>query len=214
MSQQTPRILPIHLSNFAPSNHNHPSTATSVVRLLGTITALHGDTATLSSGGYAVTCLLNRDAHLRLHGVYEVVGKVVNLEGGQGEGVRLLTSTEWPDKVDEKTGEVTKVDLRVYDAVVSAIFVSFFFFFLSLFPISISYSSAVLCPDGFDSLVQGEAVRQRCGKGTTSDECLSANFQNNRSRQHIGRKRFSMMGDRTSEQLAQELSSMTFGAKA
>ena len=52
----TPRILPGHLHAFAPSAH--PSTST--VRLLGTISTVSGDQATLTCGNEAVTILLNR----------------------------------------------------------------------------------------------------------------------------------------------------------
>jgi hypothetical protein len=55
-SIRTPRILPSHIQNFAPSAN--PSTST--VRMLGIITTVHGDQATLTCGDQAVTLLLNR----------------------------------------------------------------------------------------------------------------------------------------------------------
>ncbi|KAL9113043.1 MAG: hypothetical protein Q9227_002655 [Pyrenula ochraceoflavens] len=116
MSLPTPRILPTHLHAFSPSTLPTSSTPTPVIRLLGTITSLRGDQATLSSCGSSVTCLLSRDSHLRLNGIYEVLGKVVNLEGGMGEGVKLLSATEWDEsKVGEKG-----VDWRAWEAVVEA----------------------------------------------------------------------------------------------
>ncbi|KAJ9653507.1 hypothetical protein H2198_007289, partial [Neophaeococcomyces mojaviensis] len=107
----TPRILPKHLSQFAPSAH--PSITT--IRTLGTITSIHGETATLTSGdGETVTLLLNRDSHLSPQGLYEVVGKVVNLEGGNGYGIKVMATTEW------KNANGSKVDLAAFDAVVDA----------------------------------------------------------------------------------------------
>ena len=50
----TPRILPAHLHAFAPGS------ATGTVRMLGTITTVSGDQATLTCGSDAVTILLNR----------------------------------------------------------------------------------------------------------------------------------------------------------
>jgi hypothetical protein len=52
----TPRILPSHLHAFAPAAH--PSTST--FRMLGNITTVSGDQATLTCGNDAVTILLNR----------------------------------------------------------------------------------------------------------------------------------------------------------
>ena len=47
--------------------------------------------------------------------MYEIVGKVVNLEGGGGLGLKVLGSTEWP-----KNEQGTAADLRAYEAVVDA----------------------------------------------------------------------------------------------
>ena len=79
MSLQTPRILPSHLHAF------HPSSASSnTVRILGTVTALHGSTGTLTCGTNGdVTLILKSDARLQVGKLVEVVGKVADLEGGQ-----------------------------------------------------------------------------------------------------------------------------------
>jgi hypothetical protein len=55
-SISTPRVLPSHLHAFAPNAH--PTTTT--VRLLGIITTVAGDQATLTCGSDAVTIILNR----------------------------------------------------------------------------------------------------------------------------------------------------------
>lgn len=60
-----------------------------------------------------MTLLLSRESHLRLNGLYEVIGKVVSLQGGGagGElGVRVLGATEWSGQVD----------MAGYEAVVDA----------------------------------------------------------------------------------------------
>lgn len=54
-----------------------------------------------------------RDSHLSLHSYYEVVGKVINLEGGQGLGLRVLGAYGVP------IGENGQgPDLKTYAAVV------------------------------------------------------------------------------------------------
>lgn len=58
MDIATPRVLPSHLHAFAPSAHPQKST----VRVLGVITTVSGDQATLTCGNDAVTILLNRYA--------------------------------------------------------------------------------------------------------------------------------------------------------
>lgn len=131
-SISTPRVLPSHLHAFAPSAH--PTTNT--VRLLGIITTVSGDQATLTCGTEATTIILNRytvplvhlytlfvtilltttsdsDSHLQVNAMYEIVGKVINLEGGAGTGVRVLSSCEWPKN---QRGELP--DMKLYEAVV------------------------------------------------------------------------------------------------
>lgn len=114
-SQSTPRILPRHLSSFSPSSSNKVP-----VRILGKVTSISSDQVTLTCDIDAqthetVTCLINRDSHLAQGTYYEVIGKVVNLEGGQGLGLKVLTATEW-----KVAGG--KVDMKVYEAVVDATF--------------------------------------------------------------------------------------------
>jgi hypothetical protein len=82
MSLQTPRILPSHLNAFHPSSSGPRSTHT--VRILGTVTGLRGDQATITCGNNGeVTLLLKPDSHLQMGKLVEVVGKVTDLEGGQ-----------------------------------------------------------------------------------------------------------------------------------
>ncbi|RMZ85539.1 hypothetical protein DV737_g558, partial [Chaetothyriales sp. CBS 132003] len=134
----TPRVLPAHLHAFAPSAH--PPTST--VRLLGIITTVDRDQATLTCGSESVTIVLNRfvhshigtsprlasvisawaptyfsypnrDSHISVNSMYEVVGKVIDLAGGQGLGIRVLSTTEWPRNA---RGELP--DLKLFEAVV------------------------------------------------------------------------------------------------
>lgn len=51
-----------------------------------------------------------------MHSLYEVVGKVINLEGGHGLGIRVLGATQWPK--NEQTGQTA--DLKAFEAVVDA----------------------------------------------------------------------------------------------
>lgn len=82
MSFQTPRVLPSHLHAFHPSSAGPRSTRT--VRLLGTVSALRGDTATITCGNHGdVTLILKPDSHLQMGKLVEIVGKVADLEGGQ-----------------------------------------------------------------------------------------------------------------------------------
>ncbi|KAA8652614.1 putative ssDNA binding protein Ssb3 [Aspergillus tanneri] len=98
MSLQTPRVLPAHLHAFHPSNTTGPR-STNTVRLLGTVTSLRGDTATLSCGTNGdVNLVLKADSHLQMGKLVEIVGKVTDCEGGIG--VRVLGSFDWgsPEK--------------------------------------------------------------------------------------------------------------------
>lgn len=82
MSLQTPRILPAHLNAFHPSSAGQRSTHT--IRILGTVSALRGDTATITCGNNGdVTLILKPDSHLQMGKMIEVVGKVADLDGGQ-----------------------------------------------------------------------------------------------------------------------------------
>jgi replication factor A3 len=60
--------------------------------------------------------LASSESHLSLRSTYEVVGKVITLDGGMGLGLRVLGATEWPKNPD--TG--TAIDLKAYEAVVDA----------------------------------------------------------------------------------------------
>lgn len=79
MSLQTPRILPQHLANFHPNS----GSSTHTVRILGTVSALQGDTAKITCGNHGdVTLILTPDEHLQMGKLVEVVGKVADVEGG------------------------------------------------------------------------------------------------------------------------------------
>jgi hypothetical protein len=95
MSLQTPRILPSHLQAFHPSSAGSHTTYT--VRLLGTVTALHGSTGTLTCGNNGdVTLILKSDARLQVGKLVEVVGKVADLEGGQVCLILSFSGGCWP----------------------------------------------------------------------------------------------------------------------
>lgn len=75
MSLQTPRVLPSHLHAFSGSK---------TVRILGTVSALHGETAVITCGSHGdVTLLLKPDSHLQMGKLVDIVGKVTDLDGGQ-----------------------------------------------------------------------------------------------------------------------------------
>ncbi|PWY67195.1 putative ssDNA binding protein Ssb3 [Aspergillus heteromorphus CBS 117.55] len=110
MSLQTPRVLPAHLHAFHPSSSGPRSAHT--VRLLGTVTALRGDTATITCGNNGdVTLILKPDSHLQMGKLVEVIGKVTDLENGQGVGLRLLGSTDWGNPAD--------CDYKIYENLVN-----------------------------------------------------------------------------------------------
>jgi uncharacterized transporter YbjL len=93
MSLQTPRVLPSHLHAFHPSSDSSTRAATQTVRLLGTVTALRGETATITCGTHGdVTLLLKPDSHLQMGKLVEVVGKVTELEGGQVSFLKLSST--------------------------------------------------------------------------------------------------------------------------
>ena len=63
-----------------------------------------------------MVCLLQcRDSHLSVNSLYEIVGKVINLEGGHGLGIRVLSSTIWP-----KNEQGMLPNVKLYEAVVDA----------------------------------------------------------------------------------------------
>lgn len=96
MSLPNPRLLPAHLHAFSPTNPSRPS-STSLVRILGTISNLNGETGTLTCGPYGnCTLLLGRDSHLQVGNAYEIIGKVMPIEQGGSElGLRILNETLW-----------------------------------------------------------------------------------------------------------------------
>ncbi|KAL4746122.1 hypothetical protein BDW72DRAFT_41698 [Aspergillus terricola var. indicus] len=107
MSLQTPRILPSHLHAFNPSTSGPRSPPP--VRLLGTVTALRGDTATITCGAHGdVTLILKPDSHLQMGKLVEVVGKVAEIDGGLG--IRVLATTDWGSPAD--------CDYKIYEKVV------------------------------------------------------------------------------------------------
>ncbi|KAJ5697536.1 replication factor A protein 3 [Penicillium malachiteum] len=107
MSLQTPRILPQHLSNFHPNANSRTHT----VRILGTVSALQGETAKITCGTHGdVTLILTPDEHLQMGKLVEVVGKVADIEGGVG--IRVLGSTDWGNPAD--------CDYKIYEQVVEA----------------------------------------------------------------------------------------------
>ncbi|EOD44216.1 replication factor a protein 3 [Neofusicoccum parvum] len=94
MAEQTPRITAPYLEQFAHQT----------VRILGKVTQLRGEQATIDAGG-SVELHLNRDAHLILNNAVEVIGKV-----NADLSVRVLTSTDFG----------TNIDFTAADAVVDA----------------------------------------------------------------------------------------------
>lgn len=74
----TPRLTSPYLDNFTSRT----------IRLTGKVTQLRGETATLDSDG-AVTAHLNRDAHLTVGNMVEIVGKV-----NADLSVRVLRATD------------------------------------------------------------------------------------------------------------------------
>ncbi|EAT81818.1 hypothetical protein HBI56_084940 [Parastagonospora nodorum] len=81
---QTPRILAPHLSQF---QHR-------IVRILGKVVQLRGETAVIDAGGN-VDVVLNRDSHLAVGHAVEVIGKV---DGNLN--VKVQACTDWGTSVD------------------------------------------------------------------------------------------------------------------
>lgn len=90
----TPRITASYLDSFVGR----------VVMLVGKVTQLRGDQATLDSDG-TVTVLLNRDAHLANGSTVQVIGKV-----NPDLSIKVLTSKDLG----------TAVDFGLYTSVVEA----------------------------------------------------------------------------------------------
>ncbi|KAG0641520.1 replication factor A protein 3 [Tuber brumale] len=89
MTEQTPRINASLLYQFIGR----------AVRLVGKVTDIHGDKATLDSNG-VVIALLDRDSNLKLGNATEVVAKV-----NPDLTVKVLTSTDFGDNLDMKVYE-------------------------------------------------------------------------------------------------------------
>jgi Replication factor A protein 3 len=86
MSLQTPRILPAHLHAFVASSSSSTGGSNSrntprAVRVLGTVSALRGETAMITCGNHGdIVLRLNPDSHLQMGHMVEVIGKVVEVE--------------------------------------------------------------------------------------------------------------------------------------
>ncbi|PNS17625.1 hypothetical protein CAC42_3020 [Sphaceloma murrayae] len=94
MAQATPRITAPYLEQF-----QHQT-----VRIVGKVTSLRGEQATIDAGG-SINLLLNRDAHLAMNNAVEVIGKV-----DKDLSVRVLVSTDFG----------SNIDYSIFDAVVDA----------------------------------------------------------------------------------------------
>ncbi|KAG9193013.1 replication factor A protein 3 [Alternaria panax] len=81
---QTPRILAPHLANF---QHR-------IVRMLGKVTQLRGETAVIDAGGN-VDVILNRDSHLAVGHAVEIIGKV-----DQNLHVKVQAVTDFGTNID------------------------------------------------------------------------------------------------------------------
>ncbi|KAL1798909.1 hypothetical protein ACET3X_002946 [Alternaria dauci] len=81
---QTPRILAPHLANF---QHR-------IVRMLGKVTQLRGETAVIDAGGN-VDVVLNRDSHLAVGHAVEIIGKV-----DQNLQVKVQAVTDFGTNID------------------------------------------------------------------------------------------------------------------
>jgi hypothetical protein len=89
MSLPTPRLLPEHLHAFL--NPSRPGTGQPTIRILGAVSSLRGETATITCGTHGdVNLILNRDSHLQMGRMVDVVGKLV-----EGEGGVSTTPSEW-----------------------------------------------------------------------------------------------------------------------
>ncbi|KAF2084614.1 replication factor A protein 3 [Saccharata proteae CBS 121410] len=84
MSESTPRITAQYLQQFQNQT----------VRILGKVTQLRGDQATIDAGG-SINVHLNREAHLTMNNAAEIIGKVNN-----DLSVKVLTSTDFGSNID------------------------------------------------------------------------------------------------------------------
>ncbi|KAF2251010.1 replication factor A protein 3 [Trematosphaeria pertusa] len=81
---QTPRILAPHLQSF---QHK-------LVRMLGKVVQLRGETAVIDAGGN-VDVILNRDCHLAIGHAVEIIGKV---DGNLN--VKVQAATDFGTNID------------------------------------------------------------------------------------------------------------------
>ncbi|KAL1956021.1 hypothetical protein VTO42DRAFT_7836 [Malbranchea cinnamomea] len=109
MSLPTPRLLPEHLHAFLNPGTALGSTSARTVRILGTVTALRGEYATITCGNHGdVTLVLNRDSHLQMGRMVDVVGKVIEVDGAVA--IRVLGAVDCGDPKD--------IDYKIYENVV------------------------------------------------------------------------------------------------
>ncbi|KAI5287613.1 hypothetical protein KEM54_005870 [Ascosphaera aggregata] len=105
MSSSTPRVLPEHLHNFVESNRSTPNT----VRLLGTVSSVRGDQATISCGSHGdINVILNRDTQVQIGRCVDIVGRVVDIDGTLG--MRILGAVD--------CGDPSSVDYKIYETLV------------------------------------------------------------------------------------------------
>ncbi|KAI9816784.1 MAG: hypothetical protein M1827_001429 [Pycnora praestabilis] len=79
MSEVTPRVNAHYLETFQGQT----------VRILGKVTQLRGEQATVDAGGN-ITVILNRDSHLALNNAIEIIGKV-----NQDLSIKVLSATDF-----------------------------------------------------------------------------------------------------------------------
>ncbi|KAI9716229.1 MAG: hypothetical protein M1812_005454 [Candelaria pacifica] len=84
MTDATPRINAHYLDSLQGQT----------VRILGKVTQLRGDQATIDAAGN-ITVLLNRDSHLILNNAVEIIGKV-----NSDLTVKVLSATDFGDNLD------------------------------------------------------------------------------------------------------------------
>ncbi|KAF2102353.1 replication factor A protein 3 [Rhizodiscina lignyota] len=84
MDEATPRVTSQYLEQFQNRT----------IRILGRVTQLRGDQATIDADGQ-VTVILNRDSHLTLNHAVEIVGKVQS-----DLSVRVLNATDFGTNID------------------------------------------------------------------------------------------------------------------
>ncbi|KZF26636.1 replication factor A protein 3 [Xylona heveae TC161] len=84
MTEATPRINASYLESFQGQT----------VRLIGKVTQLRGEQATIDANG-SVTATLNRDCHLVLNNAVEIVGKV-----NPDLTVRVLAATDFGSNIN------------------------------------------------------------------------------------------------------------------